>query len=271
MTADMLRSPEGILADYHLAGAFRTPSVILDPSGSLSEIQSAVARRFAEPLWVRRRCEHATERVTEQLAALSASSSRPEQALGWLFPTGVTTHVLLVAGLRNPTVRRRYAEVRRLLADFGRLEFHEELLDLLGCARMTRERVEHHLAAAADAFDAARAYSRTPFSFSADITEASRPIAVEGSRELIEQGLHREAVFWIAVTHSRCQVVLEADAPSDVVLDLAPAYRELLADLGADSWNGIQRRAGVVRANLPRVWEVAEAIMAKNPEIAPSP
>jgi hypothetical protein len=26
----------------------------------------------------------------------------------WLFPTGVTCHVLLVAALRNPTVRLRY-------------------------------------------------------------------------------------------------------------------------------------------------------------------
>src|SRR5262249_4723595 len=30
------------------------------------------------------------------------------------------------------------------------------------------------------------------------------------SLELIESGYHREAMFWIAVTHSRCQKVLSA-------------------------------------------------------------
>jgi hypothetical protein len=58
----------------------------------------------------------------------------------WLFATGVTTHVLLVAGLKNPTVRQRYVATRELLADYGRVDFYETLLELLGCAQMSRAR-----------------------------------------------------------------------------------------------------------------------------------
>ena len=261
-SAGLYRSPEAVLADYHLAGGFRVSSVILDPTGRLSEIQAAVSRHFADPRWVRRRCEHARAHVLRQLATPNPSWPREQQAIGFLFPTGVTTHVLLVAGLRNPTVRRRYAEVRRLLEDYGRLDFQEVLLGLLGCAAMTRQRVEHHLATLADAFDAACAWARTPFGFSADISRLSRHIAIDGSRDLIEQGLHREAVFWIAVTHSRCQVVLAADAPPEVVERHAPAYAGLLADLGIDSSAAIERRAEAVRSAMPRVWSVAEEIMA---------
>jgi hypothetical protein len=270
LPVDVLDSPSAVLGDYHLAGAFRAPSVILDPSGRLSELQAAVLDHFADASWVRRRCEHARDHALRQLAALDTSKPLPELSISWLFPTGVTTHVLLVAGLRNPTVRRRYAEVRRLLADYGRLPFHEDLLDLLGCAQMAREAVARHLAAMAAAFDAACAYSRTPFPFSADISGISRRIAVDGSRELVQQGLQREAMFWIAVTHSRCHVVLSADAPSQVIRGLAPAYRELLEDLGIGSAVEVRRRADVVRDSLSRVWEVAEEIMARNQGAAPS-
>jgi hypothetical protein len=57
-------------------------------------------------------------------------------------------------------------------------------------------------------FDTAKAVIKTPFSFASDISDAAGPIAIDGSRELIERGLHREAVFWIVVTYSRCQKVL---------------------------------------------------------------
>jgi hypothetical protein len=54
------------------------------------------------------------------------------------FRRGITTHVLLVAGLRNPTVRNRYVAVRELLADYNAVELHEWLLELLGAARISR-------------------------------------------------------------------------------------------------------------------------------------
>src|ERR687898_1419050 len=101
----------------------------------------------------------------------------PERVLAWLFPTGVTTHVLLTAGLRNPTVRLRYLSARTLLDDYGRPGFHRELLALLGCAELPRERVERHLTAMTAAFDTAAAVAATPFPFSSDITPAARPVA----------------------------------------------------------------------------------------------
>jgi hypothetical protein len=185
----------------------------------------------------------------------------------WLFATGVTTHVLLVAGLRNPTVRRRYLAARELLADYGRLDFYETLLELLGCAQMSRARVEHHLAALADAFDAAKAVITTAFFFASDISDAARPIAIDGSQELIARGFHREAVFWMVATYSRCQKVLYHDAPAEMQEKFRPGYRHLLGDLGIGSSADLRQRNEQVEECLPRVWEVAEAIMAANRDI----
>jgi hypothetical protein len=262
-----LRSPELVLRDYHVAGAFRTPSVILDPSGRLTSLQEAVSRDFAKRRWVVERCEHARSTVLAHLRSLDRPVPLHDQVTAWLFGAGVTTHVLLVAGLRNPTVRARYLAVRELLAEYGRLELHETLLRLSGYDRMSPERVEQHLAALAPAFDAAAAVLRTPVPFASDITADARPIAIDASGDLVERGYHREALFWIAATYSRCQKVLHQDAPQETQARFDPGYRRLLADLGITSSADLQRRAEEVRRLLPRVWEEAEAIMAANPAI----
>ena len=184
--------------------------------------------------------------------------------LAWLFPTGVTTHVLLTAGLRNPTVRLRYLAARRLLADYGRPGFHQELLALLGCAELPRERVERHLTAMTAAFDTAAVVSATSFPFSSDITPAARPVAVDGSRDLVERGHHREAVFWVAATYARCLTILASDAPA-AAPGHTPGFEELLGDLGITSPADLGRRAGDVRGFLPGLGRVAEAILAANP------
>jgi hypothetical protein len=264
---DRLRSPELVLGQYSIAGSFSTPSIILDPSGQLTALQAAVARAYAKREWVHRRCEHARENVLRLLQASNASQPFHDQVSTWLFAAGVTTHVLLVAGLKNPTVRLRYVAAKELLADYGHLDFYETLLETLGCAQLSRRRVENHLGALSDAFGSAKGVVRRPYRFAADISDSGRPIAIDGSRELIERGLHREAVFWMVATYSRCQDVLYRDGPVEMQNKHRPGYRQLLSDLGITSSADLQRRKEQVRRRLPRVWEVAEAIMVHNPEI----
>lgn len=108
-------------------------------------------------------------------------------------PTSVTTHVLLVAALRNPTVRLRYLAARDVLADYGQVGLYPELLRLLGCAQLTRQRVQQHLRELTRTFDAAAAVAKTPFFFSSDITALARPIAIDA-------------------TFARCHKILAADA-----------------------------------------------------------
>jgi hypothetical protein len=266
VTSDQLQSAETILGDYHRAGSFRSPNIILDPSGDLTRLQAAVSKGFAKRRWVLNRCEHARNHALRYVGMLRESDPLHDQVTAWSFAAGITTHVLLTAGLRNPTVRRRYGDVRELLTEYGRGDFYEPLLELQGCAQMSRARVEDHLSVLTEAFDAAKDVIKTPFSFAADISAAARPITIGGSRDLIERGLHREAVFWIIVTYSRCQKVFDHDAP-ELRDRFDPGYRELLADLGVRSFADLRQRTGQVEELLPQVWEVAQAIMAANPAI----
>jgi hypothetical protein len=137
---------------------------------------------------------------------------------------------------------------------------------LLGCVDLTSSRVEQHLTNLEHTFDAAAAAAKTPFFFSSDITAVSRPVAIDGSRELIRAGNHLEAIFWIVATFARCHKILAADAP---YLQHAhtPAFHEILADLGITSTDTLIHRARDVIQFLPRLWETTEAILAANPAI----
>lgn len=260
-------SADEVLADYHLAGGFRADTIIADPSGQLRAVQADVSRRFTDLPWVLRRCAHATERVERGLKSIDPAAPWHQQVTSWLFPTGVTTHVLLVAALRNPTVRLRYLAVRDMLTAYGATAVHEDLLRLLGCGDLTAERAGTHLAGLARTFDAAAAVRSTPFFFGGDIAEAARPIAIDGSAALIAAGAHREAIFWIVATFARCHAILAADAPAGVAEELAPAFDAVLADLGITSTADLLDRARRVLDYLPKLHETTAAILAANPDI----
>lgn len=263
---NQLASKEEVLTSYHLAGSFREDTIITDPTGQLRSIQRHVARHFAEKVWVRRRCENALQKISNGLRSIDSSAPLYDQVTSWLFPTGVTAHVILVASLRNPTIRLRYIAAREALQDLGHADFYPELLHLLGCDHLTPPCVEHHLDELAILFDASAASARTPYFFSSDITPAARTIAIDGSRELIRTGFHREAMFWIVATFARCHKILTADAP-DLQPAFAPAFDAVIADLGIHSVRDILARAEDNLRFLPKLRETAEAVLSANPGI----
>jgi hypothetical protein len=242
--------------DYHLAHGLRVDTIVDDPTGHLRLLQAQVACRFADPEAVRRRCAHATSRIVDMLTGIDAGAPLHEQAMGWLFGTGVTTHVLLVAALRNPTVRLRYLRVRELVtaAQYG------QLLDLLGVTTLTRDQVAGQLSALERTFDATVPVARTTaHRFGSNISPAARPIAIDAAWALVHRGDHREAVFWILATFGHCHLILAGEAP-DLHAELLPAFRRGLADLGIADHADMIRRGTEVIAYLPELGRVAETL-----------
>src|SRR5262245_15928633 len=263
---DQLRTPEQVLGSYRLAGSFHTDRIIADPTGRLHRLQVAVAAGFARRPWVHRRSDEVLRIIEERLVGIRRTAPFHEQVTGWLFAAGGTAHLPLVAALRNPTVRLRYLAAREVLAGYCLGAHYRPLLELLGCADLSRRTVARQLDDLARTFDATAAVARTPFHFSSDLTPAARHIAIDGSRQLIERGDHREAVFWIVATYARCHAILAVDAP-DLNRQLAPAFRASMAELGINSRADIERRAGQLRDALPDMRRLAETIMVSNPEV----
>jgi len=262
-----LRSFDHVLRSYHLAGSFRVNTIIADPTGQLNKLQTYISQHFAEKFWVRQRYENATEKINNGLNALDSSAPLHDQVMWWLFPTGVTAHVPLVAALKNPTIRLRYLATREVLKAYGHLDVYHDLLELLGCAHLTPKRVEFHLSSLAPVFDKAVSVSKTPFFFSSDITDSARPIALDGSRELIQSGNHREAIFWIIATFARCHMILAADASQSVQHSYIASFDKILADIGIYSTNDLITRSQATLQFIPKLRETAEDILSANPQI----
>ena len=264
---EKILSIESVLGDPHLAGGVKAMQIVSDPSGNLESLQSEVAEKYACPRWVRERC-----RAT---AALAASRLRPpdratplhDAVTAWLFATSLTALILLLAGLRPPTVRRRYVEVRKFLLEYGRPDFHEALLQVLGCSEWSQSQAEKHLDAVANAFDRAKCLPKGNFPYAADISDAARPVAIGGTRELIEQGLQREAVFWMVATYSRCQWIFDFNRYHDKACRFRQDYLSMISDLGIGSRADLEANCSQGLAFLPRVMEMAEAVMDATPEM----
>jgi hypothetical protein len=259
--------PELILGDYHLAAGIQSACILLDSSGELAALQMSVRAQYSKREWVLTRCANARDKVLRYLRSLTERVNPYDRVIAWLFAEGITTHILLTAGLRNPTVRRRYVAVKNLLADYGRLSFHEELLEAIGCRRISQARAARHLAALARVFDAACKTTEMKVPSAQDLNGAARVIAIDGSRDLIEHGCHREAMFWIAVTYVRCWQVLCRRPMPGTPARFSEGYAELLADLGLESPADLRWRCSALENFVPRVWSVVEALIAGNAEV----
>ena len=262
-----LSSAHDVLQSYHLAGSFQHDTIIADPTGVLHDLQKTVSEHFSEAGWVRARYEAAIQKVVNGLQGLDATGSKHDQVMGWLFPTGVTTHALLVAALENPTVRLRYLATRRVLQTYHHDEIYQELLTLLGCEHLTASRVSDHLDALEKIFDQTVPVSRTPFFFSSDVSWDARPIAIDGSRKLIQFGDHQAAVFWIVATFSRCYEILKVDGSLELQQTCLSAFDSILADIGIYTTDDLISHAQRTIEYVPKLRDTSEKIMLANPKV----
>ncbi|HEV2528901.1 MAG TPA: hypothetical protein VGT61_10695 [Thermomicrobiales bacterium] len=264
LPAGQISSGEQVLGDHALAGSFRDPhNIIVDPTGHLTAVVAVVAAHYADEEQVRRRMTSSQERILSGFMVRDETPF-PDCVIHWAFPAAVTTHVVLVAGLRNPTVRKRYLTTRDLLAEYGLADRYALFLRLIGADRPAPDRIAAAMDELEAAFcDAARAI-RSPFPFGADISADGWPVAIGGSRDLIAAGNAREAVFWMIVTWSRCMAVLTADGTPDSYARHDEPYRRFLVELGITSEADLRSRHAETLAALPEVWSIAEDVLARN-------
>lgn len=255
-------TPEEVLGRYHLASSFRVDGILHDPTGRLSDLQSQVGAAWYRRDWVTARSADARDKVLR--APLPAPHAPLEiQVIGWVFPAGVTTHVLLAAGTRNPTVRTRFVLCRDLLLRYAMPDLHERLLGLVGAQHLSAAEVTTMIDVLEPVYDEAASLPPSPVPFTGDIKPDTRHIAIDAARQLVSDGLHREAVFWIVVTWARCQVI-RRHTGFNVDADLG--WLRLLDTIGVDPGN-LTASAEATHSAMPAVWDAALAIIAANPEI----
>lgn len=257
-------SLEHILSTHYLAYALHMDGILADPEGYLEPLHLEVKEQYAREIWVRRRCRSFIDHIQASIASFNTGAPFHEQVTGWLFPTGITTFPILAAALENCTVRKRYTAARTVLETYGLTDFYPPLTRLLTGDDFNALSLPDHLHELETTFDLA-ANTRGPsahYPFRSDISFSSRPVALGGSRALIESAYPMEAVFWMAATFARCHAILSMDAPA-LHQERLPKFQAFMASLGITGTGAMVRRNEALLAFLPEVERIADAIIQK--------
>ena len=125
-----------------------------------------------------------------------------------------------------------------------RPDLHEDALALWGCGQMQRADVQALLDQSVSVFDRAVEVRQTPTPFGFTIRAHLRPYLIEATQEMIDEGRHREAVFWIVTLVSEAYLVLQNDAPAAEQPVFAAQLQALLTTLGYTSAAAWDARVG---------------------------
>lgn len=264
---DRFQHAEQILGDYPIACHFSVPSIIVDPTGLLSELQIEVARHYAEKTWIRKRIQAVLDWVSPRIVDMASLTPEFERPFNLFYTITMPAQIVLLGNLLNPTFRKVFMLSHHLLASIQRLPLHEKMLTVLGSVAMENDDVEWLLTECVSAFDYATKIIRTPFFGDFNVHELARPLAIDGSRELIAMGFPRESALWILLIRVLCQKAIEHDAPDDQKIRFSLDYTKFLARFGLSDLNDYKRRAALAQEMLAEVVDAAEVIMDMNPYV----
>ena len=240
---------EAVVSDFRHAIHYSVPSIIKDPTGRLQAVHERVRVEYPRKKWVTKRCEGATERANAVLDGwLQQIGFNDDSAWGAVFAlyyaTFVAAEILALADLRNPTVRKSFVVSRQVLAQCGRLDLQESLLQALGAADLTPAQVDGQLAELRPAFEQASTVIRNPFFFSDMLQLDMISSTLGGIQEIIDMGLHREAVFWLQSVRAVAQRAIESDAPDHDKDHFQQGYSRILDELGLRTTEQVEIHRG---------------------------
>jgi hypothetical protein len=210
---DAHRDVEAVLADPSMAPNLATTQILADPTGILGPLQQAVAAAFDLRRWVQARCDAEREAAERHLAAMREATGPLEGRDHLWLLLNALSGLLAIASLERPTTRRTLTLLGELLEAQGRPELREAALELWGSARLSRAEVQAMLDLSLVAFDRSVEVYQTPTPFGFTIRAHLRPYLAGATQEMIDEGNHREATFWIMALASESYLVLHNDAP----------------------------------------------------------
>jgi hypothetical protein len=262
----LIDDPESTLGTSAVAASIARHKILDDPECLLRPAFDWIAAEYPREHRAIERMDAIQASIARRVTSIDDSAPFHDQAM-WVFPAGVTTHLLLTAGLGNPTVRRRFVETRRLLEAYGEPEVLDRLLHFVGSDAVTPEMARHHFQNLVPVYDATAALGDTGSRWVSDVSADARRISIGGTRELLDQGYHRETMWWIVATFTRCLNVIATTENDALFRQADAAFRSLMDDLGLTSVDELRARADEIVAALPAIREVADRILARNPGV----
>jgi hypothetical protein len=267
-------TPEAVLANPEIAYHLTVDSILFDPTGWLAALREPVRRDYPRRYWVLARLAHERRGFAgafDFLASVRATwgASGEVNILG--YTTTFLAAALAMARLCPPRLGvGALIHLREHLAAVDQLDLHEEILAVLGVAEFSPARAAQVLAEGAAAFDLALTLRHRPHPFlpgEHKLHPHLRPYVVDGSREMIAAGYHREALPWIAALSLATTDLILYAGTAEVRPTFAARRAALLRELGFDDERARAAKRGQMTRLGERVFALAEEIVAAHPAI----
>ena len=259
------RDAEAVLANPSDGPNLATTQILADPTGLLAPLHQAVAEGYGRRRWIQARCEAEKASAEEWLAAMRQAATPGARMDSVRVFLGALSGLLAVAQLQRPTTRRTLTLLRALLEAQGRADLHEAALLLMGSAHMSPADVQAMLDQCVSAFDRAVEVYQTPIPFGFAMRPHLRPYHVDATLEMIDEGNHREAMYWISCLDTAYHV-LQNDAPEAEKPVYAAQLQAMYAALGYTSAEGWAERVDTAARLAPEIYRLADALVALHPE-----
>lgn len=236
------RSAEDILGLPGMACNLEKNSILVDPDGHLTCIHQGVAAGFAQRRWVRVRVETELQSGRSALDAMTRAQSAVEaiNALGDFIMH--CSAAITVAHLQPPTHRRTLVNLKPLLQQPDEAALFEDILAAFGSAQVSEFEARAFLQQCLDAFDRALVVKTSPVPFEWKLEPCIRDYLEKGTLEMIEEGAHRESLFWIALFFMISTLAIQQDGTAEEKPIYAKRLMQFLHALGLDTPEAIERR-----------------------------
>ncbi|WP_028585437.1 hypothetical protein [Desulfogranum mediterraneum] len=232
-----------ILAEPGMACNLEVDSVLVDPTGKLEKLHREVALDYNKRSFVRLRVEQAEKDAKENLEKMTGAAN----ALEFVFYLGNfimhCTAMTTLAHLEPPTHRRGLLNLKPMLLADGQEALYERYLQMFGSARLDAAAARLFVEEAAGAFDRALEIKKSPVPYEWKLDPCIRPYLVEGSLEMIEEGGHREAIFWIALFFMISNGVIQQDGNAEEKVNYLAQTGGFLQALGLGSAEELAQRS----------------------------
>lgn len=261
-------------ADAALANPSAGPNlaattILADPTGALTLLQQRVAAAFAQPRWIAARVDAEARDAQAALDAMVAAdrlaADTPAQRMDAVRNVlSALSGMLAVAQLARPTTRRTIALLGELLAAQGRPDLLEEALQVMGSASMTEVGVRALLDDALNGVARAAQVYQTPIPYGFALRTHLLPYYREGALEMIDEGQHREAMYWVSCLDT-AYLALANDAPDAEKPLWAQRLGRLYASLGLTDDAAWPARVALAESLTRAISLLANQVLAKTP------
>ena len=258
---DAHQNAEMILANPSHGPNMATTQILADPTGILAPLHLKVASDYSRRRWIQARCDSEKATAQEWLINMLQAVTPLDRMVSVRVFLGALSGLLAVAQLERPTTRRTLALMRELLETQGRQDLHEVALTVMGSAHMSRVDVQAMLDQTMIAFDRAVEVYQTVIPYGFAIRSHVRPYHAEGTLEMIAEGNHREATFWISCLDT-AYLVLENDAPDAEKPAFAADFEAIQTALGYISAEVWMERVESAERLAREIYIIADVLVA---------